>query len=45
MYMTVEKGLDIKVIDSLNILPMKLGLLPKVFGLTELQNGWFPHFF
>ena len=42
MYMTVEKDLHIKVIDSLNFLPMKLAALPKVFGLTELKKGWFP---
>ena len=45
MYMTVEKDLHIKVIDSLNFLPMKLAALPKAFGLTELKKGWFPFFF
>ena len=45
MYMTVEKDLHIKVIDSLNFLPMKLSKLPKAFGLKELKKGWFPHFF
>ncbi len=45
MYMTVEKDLHIKVIDSLNFLPMKLSALPKAFGLKELKKGWFPHFF
>ena len=45
MYMTVEKDLHIKVIDSLNFLPMKLSKLPEVFGLKELKKGWFPHFF
>ena len=42
MYMTVEKDLHIKVIDSLNFLPMKLSKLPKAFGLKELKKGWFP---
>ena len=45
MYMTVEKDLHIKVIDSLNFLPMKLSKLPEVFGLKEIKKGWFPHFF
>ena len=45
MYMAIEKDLHIKVIDSLNFLPMKLSALPKTFGLKELKKGWFPHFF
>ena len=45
MYMMVEKDLHIKVIDSLNFLPMKLSKLPKAFGFKELKKGWFPHFF
>ena len=45
MYMMVEKDLHIKVIDSLNFLPMKLSKLPEVFGLKELKKSWFPHFF
>jgi hypothetical protein len=24
---------------------MKLSVLPKAFGLTELKKGWFPHYF
>ena len=47
MYMTVERNLHIKyhikVIDSLNFLPMKLSALPKALGLEELKKGWFPH--
>ncbi len=45
MYMTIERDLHIKVIDSLNFLPMKLSALPKAFGLKELKKGWFPHYF
>ena len=45
MYMTVERNLHIKVINSLNFLPMKLSALPKAFGLEELKKGWFPHHF
>ena len=45
MYMTVERGLHIRVIDSLNFLPMKLSALSKAFGINELKKGWFPHHF
>ena len=45
MYMTIEKDLHIKIIDSLNFLPMKLSKLPEVFGLKELKKGCFPYFF
>ena len=45
MYMEVAKGLNIRIIDSLNFLPMKLAALPKAFGLTELCKGYFPHFY
>jgi len=45
MYMEVTRGLHIRVLDSLNFLPMKLAALPKAFGLTELCKGCFPHFF
>lgn len=43
--MEVAKGLHIRVLDSLNFLPMKLAALPEAFGLTELCKGFFPHFF
>ena len=42
MYMTVERGLHIRVIDSLNFLPMKSSALPKAFGINELKKGFFP---
>lgn len=45
MYMTVERDLHIKVIDSLNFLLMKLSALPKAFGLNDSKKGWFPHHF
>ena len=45
MYMTVEKDLHIKVIGSLNFLPIKLASLPHAFDLKELKKGWFHHFF
>jgi hypothetical protein len=37
--------LNIKFIDSLCFIPMKLADFPKTFGLTELEKGYFPHFF
>ena len=45
MSMTVKKGLDIKIIDSLNFLPMKLAALPKCFGIEGIKKGYFPHYF
>ena len=36
---------NIRFIDSLNFLPMKLASLPKTFGIEELAKGYFPHFF
>ncbi|XP_035226307.1 uncharacterized protein LOC118198678 [Stegodyphus dumicola] len=40
-----HKTLNIRVIDSLNFLPMALAKLPQCFGLTELKKGFFPHLF
>ena len=37
--------LDIKFIDSLNFIPMKLANFPKTFGIEELTKGYFPHLF
>jgi hypothetical protein len=37
--------MNIKFIDSLCFIPMKLAAFPKTFGLTEFQKGYFPHFF
>ena len=45
MYMELGKGLNLRFLDSLNFLPMKLAALPKAFGLEELCKGYFPHFF
>ena len=44
MYMTWERDLNIKVIDSLNFLPMKLSKLPEAFKIKKLKQGWFPHY-
>lgn len=45
MFMKVERGLNMRIIDSLNFLPMPLANLPKSFGLEEKKKGFFPHFF
>jgi hypothetical protein len=45
MSMSIGDTLNIRVIDSLNFLPMKLAALPKAFGLKELKKGYFPHFY
>ncbi|CAC5384163.1 unnamed protein product [Mytilus coruscus] len=44
--MSVEvPACNIRMIDSINFLPSALSKLPKMFGLDELQKGYFPHFF
>jgi hypothetical protein len=43
--MEVQKGLNIRFIDSLNFLPMGLAELPKAFDLTELSKGHWPFYF
>lgn len=45
MYMHVQRGLNMRIIDSLNFLPMSLRSLPETLDLTELKKGYFPHFF
>lgn len=35
----------IKIIDSINFLPMALAKLPATFGFNELKKGYFPHLF
>ena len=44
MYMHVQ-NLNLRLLDSLNFLPMPLAKLPKSFGLKEKKKGFFPHFF
>ena len=45
MYMKIGRNLNLRVIDSLNFLPMPLANFPKSFQLNELKKGFFPHFF
>lgn len=35
----------LKIIDSYSFLPVSLSKLPKMFGITELKKGYFPHAF
>lgn len=35
----------IKMIDSINFLPMALAKLPAMFGFSELKKGYFPHLY
>lgn len=35
----------VKIIDSINFIPMSLSKLPKTFGIHELKKGYFPHYF
>ena len=41
---TIE-SCKIKMIDSINFLPMALAKLPVMFGFEELKKGYFPHLF
>jgi hypothetical protein len=44
MLMSINQGVNIRFIDSLNFLPMRLKNLPKALGLHgELKKGDFPH--
>ena len=36
---------NIKFIDSLTFIPMRLADFPKTFGIDELAKGYFPHLF
>lgn len=45
-FMSIEvRHLKMKFIDSLNFIPMALSKIPKVFNLSELAKGYFPHLF
>ena len=39
------RSLNLRIIDSLNFLPMALSKLPRTFGIHELKKGYFPHKF
>ena len=45
MYCKVGRGLNIKILDSLNLLNMPLDKLPKSFGLKGMKKGYFPHLY
>ncbi len=44
MYCHVGKNLNIKILDSVNFLPMPLAALPASFDLKESKKGYYPHF-
>jgi len=35
----------IRMLDSINFLPMALSKLPEMFGINELSKGYFPHLY
>ena len=45
MYCKVGRGLNIKILDSLNFFNMPLDKLPKSFGLKEIKNRYFLHLY
>ena len=45
MYCKVGRGLNIKILDSLNFLNMPLDNLSKSFALKEMKKGYFPHLY
>lgn len=46
MLMSIRhNGLNLRVINFLNFLPIALAKVPASFGLTELKKGYFPHLF
>ena len=45
MYMHIEKGLNIKVIDSINFIQTSLANFPKMFDIENIKKGEFPHLF
>ena len=45
MFMKIERGLNMRILDSLNFLPMPLAKIPKSFGIEEKKKGFFPHYF
>jgi hypothetical protein len=45
-YMSIEvPSCNIRMIDSLNFIPVALAAMPGSFGETELIKGYFPHLF
>ena len=46
MYIQAYSGMNIRLIDSLNFLPMRIAKLPSAFGFKELKKKrFFPHHF
>lgn len=45
VYMLVKRSLNIRIIDTLKFLPMRLADVPTTFGFAEIKKGYFPHKF
>jgi G:T-mismatch repair DNA endonuclease (very short patch repair protein) len=45
MYMHLQNGTNIRLVDSLNFFAQSLSSLPDAFGLDGVKKGHFPHFF
>lgn len=45
LYMYIQRGLNIRVVDTMKFLPMPLLQLPNAFGLEGTAKGFFPHYF
>ena len=45
MYCKTNNQLNIRMLDSLNFLPMAQSQLSKSFGLKKLKKGYFPHLY
>lgn len=45
MTFSIKEGLNIRFIDSVNFLAMRLTDFSKTFGITEFKKGYYPHYF
>jgi hypothetical protein len=45
MYAALQNQTNIRLVDSLNFLPMALSKLPAAFELSDIRKGMFPHNF
>lgn len=45
MHMHIKKGLNIRVVDSINFMAMSLKSLCKAFSIKDETKGYFPHYF
>ncbi len=45
MSFSIKEGLNIRFVDSVNFLAMRLEDFPSTFGIKELKKGFYPHLF